>query len=894
MACTRYEAVSYIRAEAARLEAFVDGHGEDHGRICTELDQSKLALWIATWLEKADEDSGTDLRSEEVMWVPAVCRACTRLLDATAASRTSVGADVEPIRLFVNDLIKQHMLPCLGFAGRAVRNEAERAHAGAGASAGCELAQASQPKRLFAELIGCFRAIGTSSARYIADPRAAQSKGMNKLANTTWTAVYDGFHDQGEGLWDQEGMACCLSNIMELIECCFASMADENSIQDGYVAVSKALKFLVSNYGRLVVLLGETRSEHGEIDASQGTWAMIRSSVCSLWRCLVGHVAVPAERDPFHGVALACKAVALSLEHAPGGLESAKIGKAANAAESWWILGGGKVSPDELQVVANVMIVGSEKMSKNVLEKMVPAVGRLVGHLVDAESQKVMNDSILADVEVGILEYLSRCLVVDPNVFKRALYTLVSYLLRPHPLVEEVLCRVVVGVMDWGSKGLQYECVAMISDMLNRAVSCDDDLGLSPGVEQGVNVLAAALMVGGDSLAVRIAEDRFPSCPEGAPQGPATSHQTQTAASKVDVFEMARLTVFMRAMGLCSWSSSFSRGVRRQGWLRGQLHRIAAVWRMRPVGDDSPLLMAWTAECLLHASKLVVSGPLVARPEINGVAYGRAKCAADDDTAENALWAATDCLAGRLVLSSSPACVRLQRTAILLELLYKHTPCTKRVGIQGLDASLDAFDNALPTAGWLVGLAAMQVQRPTSRMRRVYRQSLDERATMPLQYLAMHSYKDYVSFSDSDEAYGVEAGGDQALDVLPSCRIEGGGISADFKARLTPYLVGLEYGYGVGEDSGNLRLGAVLSSAAIALEDGFRRNDCSKPVHRQTSCSAGKIELSHDLCGIATALRGWSDRWKGQGRDGGFEEDIAGIVRQMKLELDSILQILSV
>ena len=53
-----------------------------------------------------------------------------------------------------------------------------------------------------------------------------------------------------------------------------------------------------------------------------------------------------------------------------------------------------------------------------------------------------------------------------------------------------------------------------------------------------------------------------------------------------------------------------------------KLHRIAAVWRMRPVGDDCSLLMAWTAECLFHASKLVASGPLVSRKGMNGTSNG--------------------------------------------------------------------------------------------------------------------------------------------------------------------------------------------------------------------------------------------------------------------------------
>jgi hypothetical protein len=236
----------------------------------------------------------------------------------------------------------------------------------------------------------------------------------------------------------------------------------------------------------------------------------------------------------------------------------------------------------------------------------------------------------------------------------------------------------------------------------------------------------------------------------------------------------------------------------------------------------------------------------------------------------------------------------------MLDLIYTHTPFMKRGRIEGLDAALDAFDKALPTAGWLVGLAATQVQRPTSRMRRIYGQSLDEHATLPLQYLAMHSYKDYVSFSDSDEAYGVEAGGDQALDVLPSCRIVGGSISADFKARLTPYLVGLEYGHGLGDGGVDPNAntisdghGPALASAARALEDGFRRNLCSKRVHRQNACAGGNHDPSQDLRGIATALRGWGDRWRGQ-HDGGSEEEIAAIVRQMKLELEGILRTLSV
>ncbi len=915
MACTRYEAASNIRAEAARLEALVDGQAGDHGRMCTELDQSNLALWISTWLGMVEKDAGAGLRPEEVLWVSAVCRACTRLVETTAASRTSDrrgGSDAEPIRLFVNDLIKGHVLPCVEFAARAVREEAgvQRAGAEGDASLGAGSTQTSQPRRLFSELIGCLRAVGTSSARYIADPRAVQSKGMNKLANTTWAGVYDGYHGQAEGLRDREGMAGCLGNLMELIECCFVSMADGNLSEEGYAAASKALKFLVSNYGRLVVLLGGTSGGHGAHDASKGTWVMIRPSAYSLWQCLVGHAAAPAERDPFHGVALAYKAVALTFEHAPASPKAAATGKVSRTGEAegelnpWWILDEAKVSRDELQVIANVMVVASEKMSKTVLEKLIPTVGRLVGHLSDACIQQGVTESTLADVEVGILEYLSRCLDADPNVFKRALYTLMSYLLRPHPLVEEMLCRVVAGVMEWGSEGLQRECVAMISDMLSRAVSCDDDLGLSPGVEQGVNVLATAMMVGGESVSVRVAEDWFPSRRDGAPQAPSTSHQSPTVASTVDVFEVARLAVFMRAMGLCRWAPSFSTGVSRQGWMREQLHRIAAVWRMRPVGDDCSLLMAWTAECLFHASKLVASGPLVSRKGMNGtsngVANGRAKGAADDGTEGGALRTAIDSLAGRLVLSSSPSCPRLQRVAVMLDLIYTHTPFMKRGRIEGLDAALDAFDKALPTAGWLVGLAATQVQRPTSRMRRIYGQSLDEHATLPLQYLAMHSYKDYVSFSDSDEAYGVEAGGDQALDVLPSCRIVGGSISADFKARLTPYLVGLEYGHGLGDGGVDPNantisdgLGPALASAARALEDGFRRNLCSKRVHRQNSCAGGNQDPSQDLRGIATALRGWGDRWRGQ-HDGGSEEEIAAIVRQMKLELEGILRTLSV
>ena len=878
MASSRDEASKNIRAECERLEAAVGNLGSDHcreGALGTALDQSRLAHWISVWLEMVQRDGSG--YSDDGIWASAVGRTCRRLLESSGRCG-GPSTDVEKVRLFVNDVIKVHVVPCVAFVSQQERTLRGKSGAGRVDASWNGLQGGGRGSCLYSELMGCLESLGVCAARCIAEKNTPPSKGMKKLANTTWAAVYDILQQQDEALRDREVMSRCMDHLGEMIACCVASMGHENS-QDGHKALSKALKFLVSNYGRLLMLLG---GSVGGAD-SPTTWQIVSPSICKLWGCLLKAVGLPSKRDPFDGLTLTYRALALSFGHAAEGVDPIP----------WHALNDGRISAEALQIVARVMINASEKMSTSALERMVSSIEHTMGHMADASIQQEVTESVLADLELGILEYLSRCIETDARVFKRALYAIVGFLLRPHPLVEEVLCRVVIGVMEWGLDDLQYECVALMSDMLNLAVSCDDDLGLSPGIEQGVNVLAAAMMVGGDSVVARVAEERFPLRSDVDCSGSPSSRAGPADVETVDVYAVARLAVFLRAMGCCIWSPAFARNERLQLWLSGHLQKIGKQWRFRPVGDDSDLLMAWTAECLFHASKLVASGPLVDRSVMNGVQTGKVatgdagKCSAGD-----VLSVALEQVAGRLILSSSPTSPNLQRAAVLLEQINTNTSLSRRVRIQGLDAALDAFDASLPTAGWLVGLAATRAQRPTSRMRRVYGKSLSTDASLTLQYLAMHSYKEYVSFSDSDEAYGVEAGGDQALDVLPSCRVVSGSMSKDFKSRLVPYLVGLEYGDGSGDGSVDVdaEVRPLLASAVQSLENGFRQCDATKRVHRKVSSG---IETSIALDSLRSARNHITKAARALSRDrdasSSISQEIRNVASEIQIELSGIL-----
>lgn len=829
-------------------------------------------------------------------WLDTFENTCRLLADPDSTDSDAKPAgnrgDREAARLFVNDVIRDAYGP---YVRQVVCNG--RLDAG--------------------PCVRVLQAVGAWAAGYIADARRPQSKGMNKLANTVWTAMYDAFAGRAPAdrnaayrQMGAEGMGVLVETAGRCLEAMHAGGGAATTPTSVTSAnMSRALKFLVSNFGRMLVLMGEGDGD-GVLRNRTESWMLVREPVFQMWRCLGRYVDMDMGRDPFDGIGLMYKALALAFEQAVGDPVPWWVESAGNGGL------GGEISPDIVRVLANVLINGSGRMSEVALETMSVAVRSLVGSLaavrvvhaavrggeggegggencatewvtggdedLNAEaaagtSKNAGDDRFMDDVEAGILEFMSRCVDTSPGVFKRTLYFIMEYLLRPHPLVEELLCRVVMGVMEWGRAGgweaLQVDCMTMICDMLDKSVSCDEDLGLSPGVQQGVHVLAAAMLTARDDAMARVAEARFSgvaattsspaSMPAGSSMTISTTTTTTTSTSTVDVYGAVRLAVYLRAMA-CSVSSGNAHlyaNASVQQTLRGQLARICHVHAKRArgsdVGDvdvDVNLLLAWTAECLLHASRVVSLsvGPLSERQVANGAT----------PLAET-LCSAIEQLSGRVVLSAAPASPRLQRAAVLLDVairtmsscLSPSLPSKRKTSVDGLDAALDAFDASLPAAGWLVGLAPTRTQRPTSRMRRVFGSALDVDATMPLQYLAMQSYKDYVSFSD-----GGVSDGAQALDVLPKSRIVGGGISAEFKARLTPYLVGLEYSSysehvdGAGEAGEYNRLMAHAKSLERAFNLHGGDGGVSKRVHRQVVASEAPNGVLDRLLAAQQAL----------------------------------------
>ena len=867
--------------ECARLCSAVQDQDRQEGGL--GLVDSRLAELIRARAWQTETCAGPP------SWLDAFENTCRLLADPDGADGADCGAkpvgnrgDREVARLFVNDVIRDAY-------GPYVRQVVSNGRLDAG------------------PCVRVLQAVGAWAAGYIADARRPQSRGMNKLANTVWTAMYDAF--AGRAPADRNaayrqmgagGMGVLVETAGRCLEAMHAGGGAATTATTATTAaanMSKALKFLVSNFGRMLVLMGEGDGD-GVLRNRTESWMLVREPVFQMWRCLGRYVDMDRERDPFDGIGLMYKALALAFEQAVGDPVPWWVESAGNGGL------GGEISPDIVQVLANVLIKGSGRMSEGALETMSATVRSLVGSLAAVRvvhaavrggeggegggencatewvtggdeglnadvaagtSKNAGDDRFMDDVEVGILEFMSRCVETSPRVFKRTLYFIMEYLLRPHPLVEELLCRVVMGVMEWGRAGgweaLQVDCMTMICDMLDKCVSCDEDLGLSPGVQQGVHVLAAAMLTARDDATARVAEARF----SGVAATTSSPASIPADSETVDVYGAVRLAVYLRAMA-CSVSSGNAHlyaNASVQQTLRGRLARICHVHTKRArgsdVGDgdgdsDGDLLLAWTAECLFHASRIVSLsvGPLSEREVANGAT----------PLAET-LCSAIEQLSGRVVLSAAPASRGLQRAAVLLDAAIRTMPSClppslfskRKTSVDGLDAALDAFDASLPAAGWLVGLAPTRTQRPTSRMRRVYGSALDVDATMPLQYLAMHSYKDYVSFSD-----GGVSDGAQALDVLPKSRIVGGGISAEFKARLTPYLVGLEYrNYsehvdGAGEAGEYNRLMAPAKSLERAFNLHGGDGGVSKRVHRQVVSSEAPNSVLDTLLAAQQAL----------------------------------------
>ena len=926
---TTSERQDVILDECARLQTALELRraGDLQTSHLTEVtENSQLVRLIQTWQ-----------RDAYPCWLGSLKSICALVVDEPGCGEdpqrndgtAEPDRDWEAARLFVTDVIRDAYGPYV----RDALFTSNVGHAG--------------------ELLDLLESVGGLAGRYIADPQRLQSKGMNKLANTSWTALYEAFSGQPPEKRDRNLGVRAMNSLVSIIGVCLETMRGETSqsSNDGVFGgaadevipgaqtaqtASKALKFLASNFGRLLILMGE---EHGRRTES---WQVVREPVFRLWGCLAEHasrVSGPlvetCAMDPFDGIGLSYKALARSFEQAVGD------------PVPWWNSASGTavIEPGKVRVLSNVLIRGSERMPEGAMEMMAVAVRSLVGSLATRSVAMSIfgegrdHDGFVDDVEAGILEFMSRCVDASPKIFKRTLYFLMEYLLQPHPLVEEVLCRVVMGLMEWGWESLQIDCLTMICDILDRAVSCDEDVGLSPGLQQGVNVLAAAMLSSGEAVTARVAEARLGSSPTSAP-GPARSrNESVDISDTVDVYDAVRLAVYLRALACCIRSfPSRTLGSGLEETLRLQLERIAKVHAKRVRGDDRSsdveLLLAWTAECLFHASKIVASmkGPLSERQLTNGAT-----------SIADVLMSAVERLSGRVMLSASPGSALLQRAAVLLDGSIRKicwSTSSKRISVEGLDAALDAFDASLTSAGWLVGVAptraqvrwnragacgprvsilrslhlfadptalalihphshshvVLLIQRPMSRMRRVYGSALDIDASLPLQFLAIFSYKEYVSFSDSEDGYGMENGCDQALDVLPKSRIEGGEMSAGFKARLTPYLAGLEYVKYVdneGNGSDAYDVGKRLSAMAKSLEDAFEHQGSlaavSKRTHRQVVASQAHMGLLEKLRSAHQAL---SEAIEQAGVVEGPEKvEVRRLVSQMQVDLNSFLRL---
>lgn len=597
------------------------------------------------------------------------------------------------------------------------------------------------------EHVGGLAVLGMAVARQISRGCDDAPSSIYKVANAIWSgmcSVWSSMCPEVREACDVKGTTGSSLETCRGLVACMESCLD--SVRDHTVdpeTGSKVLKFLVSNFGKIVMC------------ASPETAA---GTISSMWDLLVTKGFIMEENDAHNGVSLGYRAIVVCLN---------RMGSSGNSFTKSICLNLA-TAKDKQPVFTSVCKLwnASEKMECCVL-KMMPVV---MEHMFRCMTNSKMQQDgwhVIRTVEDALVEYLSCHLQADVQSGMKAIHIMIGYMLCPHPLLEEILARVSMRMMSCAGDGFQLMYSTLIMDVMYHALSLDSDGVLSPSLEQCIAVASASL-----SCASQSTVDGFVRhCIDAVPRGEAT----------VDVYAFARLSLSLRVLHVSSLrstkGSSIGFGKNVEDLAQKVVQSIASVTKAfsltRQPSEDEVLLLVWMVDCVYWTSTLE------SRPF--GVRNGNMN---RNNTLEACLNDLVSCVHQLSENSRNQKLLRamilLERTALQKNLqqqqMMKSYGGAKRQG----GAMLERFDPSTGAAAWLVQIASRQQQRPLGAMKKLFSGALDVHASPPLQHLGMLAYIEYIHYASEDNI----------TSVLPRSKLhpQTGGLSEEFKKEVERYM----------------------------------------------------------------------------------------------------------
>lgn len=604
--------------------------------------------------------------------------------------------------------------------------------------------------------------LGLDVARQISGNSAgipsSQPSSIYKLANVVWAGICNVWSEMSLQALEELDAKGSVASTQEIC-CALIACMDRclESAQHGAVddeTGSKVLKFLVSNFGK-IVKCGSSEAADGNIIA---LWSLLLSKGCTM-----------DGKDVHDSIGLTYRAFAVCLNKIDSSKRSVFLKRVCLELVT------GNKKQNVFRSVCKLW-KASEKMEADVLKDMVPVMVSMFKFLTLSKIQEFAcsHPGDIIAFEDALIHYVSYHLEVNVETGMQAIYSMIGFITCPHPLLENVMSRFSMRIMSCAGDALQLAYLKILVDVMNHAVSLEYDAMQSPAVEQCVAVVSASISCASPATIGSLLRS-IDNVPEPQPSA--------------DVFKYARIAVFLRVLHL-SCASHHVRALRSaeslaeiddllEMYAQKILNVLVACIQLysKRSSEDEILLLLWMTDCLYWTSSFS-PGKKPLRMRNDGMALNA--------TLETCF---RDLVTLVLAMSEHTKSHQVLTIMTLLERMgmqisqKNHQRFSKPSSATGKKQNisiLDRFDPSNAAAGWLVQIATQQHQRPLGAMKKLFHGTFEGNATAPLQHLGINSYIEYIHYASEENI----------TSVLPQSKLNSvtGTLSEDFKKEVEKYV----------------------------------------------------------------------------------------------------------
>lgn len=553
------------------------------------------------------------------------------------------------------------------------------------------------------------------------------------LANAVWTGI--------SGMWSsipatlEDALGCYgvskAATCGVLLDCMkdTIDMAKEGHVEDK--ACRKLVQFWLSNFGRLV----------------KGSPGAVEGVLESFWTWAIDYISMDNVDDDMGMFVV--RALVSCLNQVQGSVIASRFVRPVTVR-----MRRGGTTSDQIRKIVCYILAQSERFEKHVYASMVPLFESVLeGSVTIVRMHSCMD---LELVEDAIFEFISACIDADINgIGMDCLHTIIGYSFCPHPVLEEILCRVFMDLMVCGGASFQYTCASLVRDaLLNNASYCStfvDHGYLSASLEQGCALLGSALSCASPSTVDRLLQD--------------AAVTLEQHHNEMSLWGISEAVLIIRCVNMSKLDLGSTRHVQRiVTWMGKACAQFSASgWR-----EENARFLVWLSElsyqillyCCSHHQGM--SKPIIDAQSCVGILKRMAMSSPSMGPQ------------GAIV-----AC-NLQRVE---SLLHSRRDSIRKFSPPGMLAPHEQshleFSPNQKTAGWLLSMLHVSPnQCSIPKLKSIFTQVFKALDSYPLQYLAMKSYLEYIS----------ECPQEDMTRVLPDSFVTGQGITQSFKDRLQKYL----------------------------------------------------------------------------------------------------------